>query len=77
MTSMNRVAMLQRPPMPTLSQIPLALARMLDRLQAREARRQRNRAFFRRFFGLERRGTKSRVGRLGTGELCESNLPLR
>jgi hypothetical protein len=58
----------------TLCQFPLAIRGMLARSREREAKRRRNRAYFRQFFGLER---KTHSCRLGTGELCESNLPLR
>lgn len=58
----------------TLAQIPLCLRNMLNRSREREARRQRNRAYFRQFFGLEK---KTHCGRLGARELVESNLPLR
>ncbi len=61
----------------TLSQVPFCLRDMLRRSANREARRQRNRAFFRQFFGLDRKGTGPRNGRLGTGEMVESNLQLR
>lgn len=58
----------------TLCQFPFAIRDMLTRAREREARRRRNREYFRQFFGVER---KTHSGRLGTGELVESNLPLR
>lgn len=73
----KRIQILKRPPVLTLSQIPLCLARMLDRAEERAQRVARNRAFFRRLFGLDRRGTKPRRYRLGTFEQVDSNLPLR
>lgn len=64
----------KRSPVLMLGQIPLAIRGMLQRNREREARRQRNRAYFRQFFGLEK---KTHAGRLGDAELCESNLPLQ
>lgn len=71
-----KLHILRRNPVKTLSQIPLAIRGMIERQSARDARRERNRKFFRQFLGIEQRN-KTRSGRLGDRELVESNLPLR
>lgn len=64
-----RLPILRRSPVQTLAQRPLCLRDLLRRIREREHRRQQNRAYWRRFFGLDR---KTHSGRLGANEMVES-----